>query len=185
MDKGICYADTLPASVWSFLPGSITRTVVDTTTGAVNYVSGVGSTLFNSLKLGAISLLPNSGTPIPTEISATTPTELPSSITMQVTTTQPVNTMRFNWSFTASGEGFLRVFVDGILVREIDQRHVSLSSLNTEEIYIGGDAGTLPPATHSIFFRLDGFGTGASGVELTGVELGLTSSPTRRRATSP
>jgi hypothetical protein len=61
------------------------------------------------------------------------------------------------------------VFVNGVLVREIDQRHVSLESPTTEEIYIGGDSGILSPR---IVFRLDGFGTDASGVELTDIELG-------------
>jgi hypothetical protein len=48
-----------------------------------------------------------------------------------------------------------------------------LASLTTEEVYIGGGAGTLAPGVHRIAFRLDGFGNKASGVELTGVELGL------------
>jgi hypothetical protein len=181
MAGDVCYKGALPANASSFLPGAIASTVVSATTGGVNYVVGVGSTLFNVLTLGEISLSPNLGTGFHTGLSAATPTELPSSITAHVMTTQPVNTVRFNWSFSAVGEGFLRVFVDGILMREIDQRHASPASLVTEQIYIGGEAGTLPPATHSIVFRLDGFGTSASGVQLTGVEMGLTSSPTARR----
>jgi hypothetical protein len=181
MDGAICYTGSAPGGVWSFLPGAVVGTVVGATTGAVSYVTGIGSTLFNSLKLGVISLLPTRGAAAPTGRSATTPTESPSWITVESTTTQPVNTMRFNWSFTASGEGFVRVFVDGMQVREIDQRHVSLASLTTEEIYIGGGVGTVAPGLHRIAFRLDGFGTGASGVELSGVELGLTSASESRR----
>jgi hypothetical protein len=33
-----------------------------------------------------------------------------------------MDTLRFRWRFAPSGEGFLRVFVDDELVREIDQR---------------------------------------------------------------
>jgi formylglycine-generating enzyme required for sulfatase activity len=173
MSGGICYAGSLPPSVWTFLPGAIRETVVDGVAGAVNYVAGVGATVFNSLKTGVLSLLPTSSTAVHKRPSAT-PTEAPSWIAVKVTTTQPINTLRFNWRFDAAGEGFLRVFVDGSLVREIDQRHVSLASLTTEEIYIGGGTGTLAPGIHRIAFRLDGFGTSASGMELTGVELGLT-----------
>jgi len=174
MSGGICYAGSLPFSVWSFVP-RVVGTVIDVVTGTVNFIPGVGSTVIKILKLGLFPLLPNSTTSLPMGLSAAT-TESPSFIAMDVTTLQPVNTMLFNWRFAATGEGFLRVFVDGILVREIDQRHVSLTSLTTEEIYIGGGTGTLAPGIHRIAFRLDGFGTSASGVELTGVELGLTAS---------
>ena len=177
MDKDICYAGALPPNAWSFLPGAVAGTVIDAATGAVNYVAGAGSTLFDSISLGSAWLLPYSGPAIRTGLSAGTSAEPPSSITARVTTTQAVNTMRFNWNFAASGEGFLRVFVDGILVREIDQRHVSTASLAAEEIYIGGETGTLTPATHLIVFRLDGFSTLANGVQLAGVQLGLRSSP--------
>lgn len=102
-------------------------------------------------------------------------TEEPSYLVVNVTTTSPVNTLRFNWSFAAAGEGLLRVFVGGNLMREIDQRYVTPSSPETEEVYIGGVDGPLPPGTYRITFRLDGFSTSASasGVELTAVELGL------------
>jgi hypothetical protein len=46
--------------------------------------------------------------------------------------------------------------VDGNLVREFDQRHVSQASPATEEIYIGGDLGDLPAGTHRIAFPLTG-----------------------------
>jgi pimeloyl-ACP methyl ester carboxylesterase len=181
MDQGICYAGGLPPSVWTFLPGAVANTVVDTVSGDVNYVAGVGSTLFNSIHLDTVTQ------PSATRmgLSATTSTASSSSISVQVTTAQPVNTMRFNWSFPVAGEGFLRVFVDGILMREIDQRHVPQASLVTEAIYIGGDGGMLPPATHRISFILDGFGASASKMQLTGVELGLTSPTARRRAARP
>jgi hypothetical protein len=173
MDGGTCVPGSPPIpSAWSAFFAGV-ETAVDATVGAVDYVVGIGATVLNSLRLGAISLLPGSVTPGRMAPSAT-PTESPSWITVQVTTTQPVNILRFDWRFAAAGEGFLRVFVDDVLVREIDQRHVSLASLTTEQIYIGGGTGTLAPGSHRIAFRLDGFGTSASGVELTGVELGLT-----------
>jgi hypothetical protein len=133
-------------------------------TTAVEYVEGTtGAYLYSSIKMGwswFTSLAPQ--------------TEEPSYLVVNVTTTTPVNTLRFNWSFDTAGEGLLRVFVGGDLAREIDQRHVTPSSPVTEEIYIGGVEGPLPPGTHRITFRLDGFGASASGMELTDVELGLT-----------
>jgi hypothetical protein len=173
MNGGTCVPGPLPSPGAWFFVFRDAEAAVDTATGAVNYVVGVGSTLFNSLRLGLISALSGSSPTFGT-LASGTPTEPPSYITVLATTSQPVNTLRFNWRFAAAGEGFLRVFVDGSLVREIDQRHVSLASLATEEIYIGGGVGTLAPGIHRIAFRLDGFGTSASGVELTAVELGLT-----------
>lgn len=58
-------------------------------------------------------------------------------------------------------------------MRQIDQRHVTPSSPETGEVYIGGEGVPLPPGIHRITFRLDGFGASASGVELTDVELGM------------
>jgi len=46
-------------------------------------------------------------------------------------------------------------------------------TMGTEEVYIGGANGILPPRTHEIGFRLDGFGANPSDIELTNVELGL------------
>jgi len=54
------------------------------------------------------------------------------------------------------------------MVREIDERYVPIGSAQSESVYIG----ELPAGTHRIAFRLDGYGTSDSGVELTGVELG-------------
>ena len=180
-----CYPGSLPPSFLTYLPSALATTVVDTVTGTVNYVAGVGTTMFNSIKIGAglISALASSsvqpqvrmsssGRPM-AQAASTTPTDEPSWIVALPTTTQPVNTLRFNWRFAAAGEGFLRVFVDGNLVRELDQRHVPLASTTAEEVYIGGADGTIPAGTHRIAFRLDGFGASASGVELTNVELGL------------
>ncbi len=182
MKDGICKSEVVPTSTQSFISAAIGGTV-DAIGGYVSWVVGAGVTLlFNSIKLGFISILSTSGGASAAAVApSATPTESPSWIAVTVTTTQPVNKMRCSWRFSAGGEGFLRVFVDGMLVREIDQRHVSLASLTTEDIYIGGGVGMLPPGAHRIAFRLDGFGTSASGVELTGVELGLTSALEGRR----
>ena len=97
-----------------------------------------------------------------------TPTEA-SWLVTSVTTTEPVNTLRFSYRFVEGGEGFLRVFVNENTVREIDQRYVPPVSTEPESIYIG----ELPAGTYKIAFRLDGYGASPSGIELTGVELGL------------
>jgi len=97
-----------------------------------------------------------------------TPTEDPSWLLIQVTTTQPTNTLRFGWRFDEAGEGLVRVFVNEDLVGTVDQRHVPTVFDEPESLYIGERS----PGTYRIAFRLDGFGANPSGVELTGVELG-------------
>lgn len=173
-NDGGCLAVPPPSLVtWHYIESALAGRVVDAVTGAVSYVAGTGATLFNSIRLGEFSALSGSGVATGSALSAT-PTDSPSWIAVLPTTTQPVNTLRFNWRFAAAGEGFLRVYVNNLLVREIDQRHVSIASVTAEEIYIGGATGKLATGTHRIAIRLDGFGTSASGVELTGVDLGLT-----------
>lgn len=147
--------------------------------GAVEYVQDTTGKVLNSLKLGwgwVTSLATQQTLAVRESATSGAATEAPSYLVVNVTTTSPVNTLRFNWSFAAAGEGLLRVFVGGNLVRQIDQRHVTPSSPETEEIYVGGVEGPLPPGTHRITFRLDGFAS-ASGVELTDVELGLVAGP--------
>jgi len=173
---------------WVYVPGVAIDKAVDTITGSINYVIGTGATLYNVLKFGvdvATSVLASSSIQMQSQAGFSTKmlaltssaavAEPPSLITTQVTTSAPVNTLRFNWQIAAAGEGFLRVFVDGNLVREIDQRHVPLASTSVEEVYVGGADGNLPAGAHRIAIRLDGFGTSASGVELTNVELGAVS----------
>jgi len=191
MDSGTCYPGSLPPSALVYFPSAIAQTVVDTTVGTVNYVVGTGVTIFKTVKFGidvasivlplisgqtrtlAMSYTPTIQTTSLASVAA--PVEPPSVMSVQVTTTQPVNTMRFNWQFAAAGEGYLRVFVNDNLVREIDQRHVPLASSAVEEVYVGGADGMLPAGTHRIAFRLDGFAASASGVALSDVELGVAS----------
>lgn len=149
---------------------------VKTIVGTVSWTPGaIAKIVFGKIRLGFIPWFST-----PPDVVATA-TESPSYIVADVTTTDPVDKMRFTWRFNTSGEGFLRVVVDGMVVREIDQRFVPAASTNTEEIYIGGPAGVLQPGTHHIAFRLDGFGANASGIEIGDVELGLTSPGAPRR----
>ena len=180
-DDGSCgVLSTSAPGAWFYLTGAIAGTVADGAAGVVDYVKGTGTKWLNSLKLGVQGLPLGASTKSIVSASATqrlavasseTATDAPSWIALQVTTTQPVSTLRFNWKFTAAGEGYVRVFVGSDLVREIDQRHVPLSSPVVEEVHIGGGTGALPAGTHRIAFRLDGFGVSPSGVELTDVEL--------------
>jgi hypothetical protein len=110
-----------PLSPWIFV-GAVAETTVDDLAGVVSVVGNLEATWLRSLKLGFTSLFSNVGTS--TRMPLFVVPESPSWITFSVTTTQPVNTMRLNWRFEATGEGFLRIFVDGNPVREIDQRHV-------------------------------------------------------------
>lgn len=165
---GTCTAEALGPTGLPFTTVRATRNV-NATSGAVNYVAG-STSLFQSIRLGSGS-----------QAATTDPTESPSWIVIDVTSTEPVNKLRFGWSFGSAGEGFLRVFVDGTPVRELDQRYVPATSTAPEEIYVGGSAGTLAPGTHRIVFRLDGFGAKASHVELTNVDLGIAAPGGRRR----
>jgi len=61
-----------------------------------------------------------------------------------------------------------------MLVREIDQRHVPNESTAVQETHLG-QIGVLPPGTHRIAFRLDGFGVAASAIDLYDVQLILVS----------
>lgn len=178
MNGNTCATEDVAAGRPSFTPARVTR-AVKATAGAVTYVVGFASA-FDSIRLGSVPLASVTSTVAVTPAAA--PTEAPSWIVVDVTTAEPVNKLRFHWRFGAAGQGFLRVFVDGMLVREIDQRHVPATSAEAEEIYVGGAAGTLAPGTHRIVLRLDGFAAGASGVELTAVDLGLVAPGTRRRA---
>ncbi|MBZ0159098.1 MAG: hypothetical protein K8G79_02970, partial [bacterium] len=172
-------AATADVDASHYRPATIVNVVVESVTTAVEYIQGTGAYLYDLIKMGWAyvaggTLQPMRAAADRVITNAAPVTEEPSYLAVNVTTATPVNTLRFNWSFDAAGEGLLRVFVDGHLVRQIDQRHVTPASLVTEEIYIGDDAGPLPPGTHRITFNLDGFGANASGVELTGVEVGLT-----------
>lgn len=105
--------------------------------------------------------------------TSATSSDLPAYLVLHVTTTTPVNMLEFDWSFGAAGTGLLQVFVDGYLVREIDQRHVMQASTETEQIYIGGTEGMLTPGQHDITFRLDGFGVNPSNIVLTSIKIGM------------
>lgn len=164
--------------VSQILLSSIGGKVIDTIAGTATFVEGVGTTLYSTIKLG-VGLIVKDGQSQPSAFAnAVLPTESPSWAVVLATTTLPVNTLRFSWRFASAGQGILRIFVNGDLVREIDQRYVPLASSVIEEIYIGGvsgalSTGTLPAGTHRISFRLDGFGASASGVELSSVDLGM------------
>ena len=176
-DDPCTYEVPPPHGSW-FAPVLPARSVKGTA-GMVTYAIGPAA-FFDSIKLGSVPL--SILVPAVEAVAATAPTEAPSWIVIDATTAEPVNKLRFKWRFGSAGDGLLRVFVDGMLVREIDQRYVSGTATEAEVVYIGGAVGTLAPGMHRIVFRLDGFAVGASGVELTGVELGLVTPGTRRRA---
>ncbi|MBZ0168535.1 MAG: putative Ig domain-containing protein, partial [Kofleriaceae bacterium] len=176
-----CYPNYHPIPVFTSYFGMIAgQVIVEAVQGTVDYVQATTGKVFDRIELGwreVTSLVPQQMHAMSAGTTSGATTEEPSYLAVNVTTTSPVNTLHFNWSFAAPGEGLLRVFVGGNLVREIDQRYVTPSSPETEEIYIGGVGEPLPPGTHRITFRLDGFGADASGVELTDVELGLKAGP--------
>ena len=177
-DGGECVlgAPCVPAAVqpsfWGFIVSSAT-TLYEGASGSVTYLAATGGRLFDSLRLGAGELGSDSNVGASAGGGLDIPTEAPSWITFQVTTAQAANTLRFGWRFASVGQAYLRIYVDGILVREIDQRNVSVASTSFEEVFIGGSTGILVPGVHRLVFRLDGFGTNPSAIELTNVAMGM------------
>jgi len=166
-----CNPTTRTSSSVVYLPSTVNGTNIDEKRGAIDFIASTTGKAYDSIKLGVSQLWQTIGFKAVVAKSDTT-AESPSWLTSEVTIEQPANVLRFNWKFNSAGEGLLRVFVNGELVRQIDQRHVTVNSPETEEVYISDTDGTLLPGTHDITFRLDGFGTNASGIELTDVELG-------------
>ena len=171
----ICYDGGKPGGTLHHLPAAIGETLVDAKQGAVDFLKGTAAKsnqLFQSLKLRATSVLGSSSDPLLLAMSGTTdPSMEPAYLMLSVVTTEVTDLLRFDWSFEEEGDGLLRIFVNGELVRSIQQRHVADQSFVTEEVYLGTGAEGLPPGTHEIAFRLDGFGESPSGVVLTNVEL--------------
>ena len=135
-------------------------------------MSGV---LFSSLSLGPGSTASGAASSVTT---ATAPTGSPSIATVDFTSDSAATHLAYKWNWTVGGEGALHIFVDGVLVREMDERFVTPESLTGEDIPIGIDG----PGTHSIIFRLDGFGSSPSRVELTNVRLSYDPPLSRRRS---
>ena len=87
------------------------------------------------------------------------------------TTTQEINSLRFEYSFlsNAGSEGVVSIFADGQLKHKIDER-IALAGLNNaRDIWLG----SLTPGTHIITFRLDPFTDVQSVVLISNIQLGL------------
>lgn len=95
-----------------------------------------------------------------------------SSTSMSFTTLSPVNVMRLDVEFLTEAEGLIRIFLDGYIIREFDQRYIP-QKLVSEELYIGGQEGRLPAGKHDFVIRLDGFGPTTADVFLSNFEIGL------------
>lgn len=92
----------------------------------------------------------------------------PSWLVVEITATEPINTLTFNAEFLAGADGLVSVFLNENLVGSIDQRVTPESGIETHELYLGD----LPAGHYKLAFRLDQYGTEASEVELTEIELG-------------
>jgi len=177
---GSCpYVDWTPY-VWTYFPGAFKGNVVDGVKGTVDLVTNGVTNAIDWLSLNSSSLVASPqlalmkfDTSAFESESTIIPSDEPAYMSFDITTTTPVNVLRFDWAFDVTGEGLLKVFVDGELLTLLDQRFLSQASLETEEISIGGSDGVLPPGTYNITFHLDGFGENQSGIDLTDVELGL------------
>lgn len=173
-----CSATRRPNQLWTYLPRVIVRKSITVAVGSVAYTWGAGDVFLQSIRLGAGLLTPAS-TAADSVVSGAVSSSA-SWIVIEADTDEPVNTMSFGWRFSPGGEGYLRVFVDDVLIREIDRRHVPSTVFVTERAYVGGDARVLAPGLHRIAFRLDGF-SGGEGVELREVSLGINEGPAGRR----
>jgi hypothetical protein len=113
-DSGNCSPAAKPTYGAShYFPGAIAETTTDVAVGTVNFVKGVGSTIFDAIRF-AVSIPTVSSMAVPegVQVSAAAPTAMPSWLVTNVTTTSPINTLRFSYRFTEGGEGLLRVFVN-------------------------------------------------------------------------
>ena len=171
--NGSCVPIDWTPYVWTYFPGALKDTIVNDVKGTVDFLKSAPGKLYDRVKLTTSSLFSGFSILSATQASATISADDPAYISVQVTTTTPVNVLRFNWGFDIAGEGLLQVFVNGELVHQIDQRFVPQASDQTEEVNIGGVDGILSPGTYEIAFRLDGFGANPSDIELTDVELSL------------
>jgi hypothetical protein len=121
VDGSVCYPDSLPPSLWHFLPGALRDRLVGTIQGAVNVVVGTGQALVDSVKLGIDWATGVVEAPVPAEPILALEEEVPSWVVLYTNTSGPANTLSFNWRFASTGEGFVRVFVDDVPVAEIDR----------------------------------------------------------------
>ncbi|MFC1776445.1 hypothetical protein ACFL3I_03780 [Pseudomonadota bacterium] len=170
---GSCTGVPWTRYVWTYIPVAVLDTIVVGVTGTVDFVKGTAGKLFDSARFITNWILPGSDSLSWAQANSTSSTDEPAYMLVQVTTDSAINILRFDWAFDSAGEGVLQVFVNGDLVHQLDQRFVPQASVETEEVYIGGADGTLPPGTHDIAFRLDGYGGNPSDIMLTNVELGL------------
>jgi hypothetical protein len=186
MDAGDCFIDNTQIGSLQYFTNYQINFLVNTTQGIVDFASDLivdGTLSFIELTTDLFSLFPRANAAglvqEPNSIFSNGFEPFSASkdsayISMQITIEQPINTLRFNWNFDVEGEGTLRIYVDGRLVRLIDQRHVGIASFETEEIPIAGAGGPLMPGSYEIIFSLDGFAEGsASSVRITDVEFGF------------
>lgn len=92
----------------------------------------------------------------------------PSWLVVEITATEPINTLTFNTEFLAGTDGLVSVFLNEDRVGSIDQRFAPESGIETHELYLGD----LPAGHYKLAFRLDQYGADASEVQLTEIELG-------------
>jgi len=173
-----CVDTSWTPGFFTYFPGAIKESATTLVAGEVDLVlraANLGATIagrvFDSAKLATLAILPGLPASRAQAQLGSAVGDQPSYMKLQVTTTSPVNILKFDWGFGPAGQGLLQVFFDGEVVGQRDQQFVPQASPESEELYIGGANGTVPPGTHELAFRLDGFGTSPSDVEITNVEL--------------
>lgn len=177
-------SECLPQTVVAYLPTFTMKAVSKTVQASAGIATWVLSNsipaLLTRLTLGLISN--NATTSAPKLRSDTLAASAAASyVALDFSNSEPVDRLRLSLRFGADGDGLLRIFVDGLLVREADQRFLIDTQSQIEEIYVGGPRGTLEPGVHRIAFRLDSYGNRPAGVELTDLTLGLIKTRDGRR----
>ena len=179
-DDGTCATVPWETTVWEYLGDTVVsagKTAVSTVVSSVKNATGLttletASTWIKRVSLSTSTIIGGSSQMAGMTITAansTTSSDEPAYLTLEVNLDGPVNVLMFNWGFDTSGEGLLQVFLDGELIRTIDQRYELPASTEPEEIYVGGDTGYLAPGSHELAFRLDGYGENESNIEITDV----------------
>ncbi|MCX2982893.1 hypothetical protein EYC98_18685 [Halieaceae bacterium IMCC14734] len=178
-EDGTC-VDVPWTTTWEKIGDATTTAASNVAKQVVKTATGTTQVIKNSLNrvtgasMGTLSALIDSRSMERALASVSSTSEqVPASFALELTTENPVNYLLFDWAFLENEEGLFSMFIDDELVFRIDQRNSLMASTSTEEVYIGGDSGYLEPGTHTLSFRLSGYGANSSNVDITNISLEL------------
>ena len=105
----------------------------------------------------------------PSAIAATLTTGSPVWLSVGVNTSRLINSLQLDYRFLSGHKGFLSIFFDGKLIRELDQQFVSLGTNVSSKIWLG----EVLPGQHVFSLRLDAFDATQAIIEISNVQTDL------------